>query len=90
MRRLTRELAHVVTSALLVEDAGAQAASGDGYRCLLQAARYLRRYVFPPREGLTAELDRTPLEYFDALVDWTPPIPAGAAQPLLAAIAAER
>lgn len=88
MKRLTRELAHAVTSVLLVEDAGAQAAAGEGYRCLLQAARYLRRHVFPPREGLATELDRTPLDHFDAIVDWEPALPAEAAQPLLAALAA--
>ncbi|HEY7832045.1 MAG TPA: acyl-CoA dehydrogenase family protein, partial [Ktedonobacterales bacterium] len=89
MKRLTRALAHAVTSALLVEDAGDQATAGEGYRCLLQAARYLRRHVFPPREGLAAELDRTPLDHFDAIVDWEPVIPADAAQPLLAAMAGQ-
>lgn len=86
MKRLTRELAHAVTSALLVEDAGAQADAGEGYRCLVQAARYLRRHVFPPRDGLAAELDRTPLDHFDAIVDWDPALPASAAQPLLVAM----
>jgi hypothetical protein len=85
-RRITVALAHAVTSVLLVEDAATQAAAGDGYRCLLQAARYLRQSVFPPRSGSAAELDRTPLDYFDALVDWTPAIPASAADALLGAM----
>lgn len=90
MKRLTRELAHAVTATLLVEDAGAQAGADAGYRCLLQAARYLRRYVFPPRDGLAAELDRTSLDYFDAIVDWRPAIPAEAAEGLLTAMPSER
>ncbi|HEX9056757.1 MAG TPA: acyl-CoA dehydrogenase family protein [Ktedonobacterales bacterium] len=88
-RRVTRDLAHAVTSSLLVEDAAAQAAAGDGYRCLVQAARYLRRYVFPPRGGHASEVDRTPLDHFDAMVDWQPALPASAAEPLLSALANE-
>jgi hypothetical protein len=87
-RRLTRELARAVTSVLVVEDAQAQAAAGDGYRCLLQAARYLRRYVFPPRSGAT-EMDRTSLDYFAALVDWQPRLPAEAAEVLLSTLEAD-
>ncbi len=86
--RITRDLAHAVTGALLVEDAAVQAARGDGHRCLLQAARYLRRYVAPPRDGFAAELDRSPLDWFDAVVDWHPAVPADAARPLLQAMAA--
>jgi acyl-CoA dehydrogenase len=86
MRRLTRQLAHVVTAALLVENAGIEA-SGDGsYRCLVMAARYLRRYVFPPRDGLAMEENYTPLESFDALIDWTPALPASVAEALLASM----
>jgi acyl-CoA dehydrogenase len=85
MRRLTRQLAHAVTAVLLVEDAAVQAERDGSYRCLVQAARYLRRYVFPPRHGASAELDRTPLTLFDALVDWQPIAPAAAAD-LLASL----
>jgi alkylation response protein AidB-like acyl-CoA dehydrogenase len=87
-RRIVRELAHTATAALLVEDGAVQVAAGEGYRCLLQAARYLRRYVFPPRDGLASELDRAPLDAFDALVDWQPALPAGQAERLLTALAA--
>jgi hypothetical protein len=86
-RRLTRDLAHAVTAVLLVEDAAAQAAVGEGYRCLLQAVRYLRQTSFPPTAGLSAELDRTPIDHFDAIVDWSPALPAAAAEPLLTAMA---
>ena len=88
MRRLTRRLAHVVTAALLVEDAGAQAAEGGGYRCLVMAARYLRRYVYPSPDDLASAGDYTPLDAFDALVDWMPALPAEAAEQLLATLAA--
>ncbi|HKB49309.1 MAG TPA: acyl-CoA dehydrogenase family protein, partial [Ktedonobacterales bacterium] len=88
-KRITRELARAVTAALLVEDAAIQATAGDGYRCLLQAARYLRRYVHPPRAGFAAELDRTPLDAFEALVSWQPALAAHHAEPLLSAMTAE-
>jgi alkylation response protein AidB-like acyl-CoA dehydrogenase len=87
-RRIVRELARAVTAALLVEDGAAQVAAGAGYRCVLQAARYLRREVFPPRDGLAAELDRAPLDAFDALVDWQPALPAHQVEPLLTALEA--
>jgi acyl-CoA dehydrogenase len=87
-RRVVRGLARAVTAALLVEDGAAQAATGEGYRCVLQAARYLRREVFPPRDGLASELDRAPLNAFDALVDWRPALPASHAEPLVAALEA--
>jgi alkylation response protein AidB-like acyl-CoA dehydrogenase len=87
-RRLVRELARAVTAALLAEDGAAQVAAGEGYRCVLQAARYLRREVVPPREGRAAELDRAPLDAFDALVDWEPALPASLAEPLVAALEA--
>jgi len=86
MRRLTRQLAHVVTAALLVEDAGAQASTDGSYRCLVMAARYLRRYVYPPRDGLANDGAYTPLDAFDALVDWTPALPAATAEPLLTSL----
>ncbi|HEU5347290.1 MAG TPA: acyl-CoA dehydrogenase family protein [Ktedonobacterales bacterium] len=89
MRRLTRQLAHVVTAALLVEDAGAQASLEGNYRCLVMAARYLRRYVYPPRDGLANDRDYTPLDAFDALVEWTPVLPAEAAKPLLSTLERE-
>jgi hypothetical protein len=88
MKRLTRQLARAVSAALLVEDAAVQAREEGSYRCLAQATRYLRRYVFPPRQGLAAELDRLPLDAFDAIVDWTPALPASASEPLLAAMEA--
>jgi alkylation response protein AidB-like acyl-CoA dehydrogenase len=88
MRRLTRRLAHVVTAALLVEDAGAQVAAGEGYRCLVMATRYLRRHVYPSQDDLASDENYTPLEAFDALVDWTPMLPAEAAEPLIATLEA--
>jgi alkylation response protein AidB-like acyl-CoA dehydrogenase len=88
MKRLTRQLARAVATALLVEDAAIQAQGAGSYRCLAQAVRYLRRYVFPPREGPAAGRDRLPLDAFDALVDWSPALPASACEPLLAAMAA--
>ena len=89
MKRLTRDLARLTSAALLVEDADALAREGGGYRSLVQAARYLRRYVIRPRDGLAAELDRIPLDAFDALVDWSPALPAEVAGPLLTAMTAE-
>lgn len=86
MRRLTRQLAHVVTSALLVEDAGAQVADDGNYRCLLVAARHLRRYMVPSPNGLADDGDYTPLGAFDALLDWTPGLAADAADPLLTSL----
>ncbi len=88
MKRITRQLARAVSAALLVEDAAVQAREEGSYRCLAQATRYLRRYVFPPRDGLAAEVDRLPLDAFDAIVDWTPALPASACEPLLAAMEA--
>lgn len=90
MRRLTRQLAHVVTAALLVEDAGIQASKDGSYRCLVIAARYLRRYVYPPSDGLAMEENYTPLESFDLLIDWMPSLPASVAEPLLASIESEQ
>lgn len=89
-RRIVRRLAHVVTSAILVEDAGVQAGEEGSYRCLAQSARYLRRYLFPPAGSLATELDRLPLDAFDAIVDWTPALPAATAAPLLASIECEQ
>ncbi len=89
MRRLTQQLAHVVTAALLVEDAGIQASKEGSYRCLVMATRYLRRYIYPPRDGLAMEDNYTPFEFFDALVDWTPEVPAAIAEPLLASLELE-
>ena len=88
MKRLTRQLAHVVTATLLVEDAAIQTAENGSYRCLVQAVRYLRRHLLPPRDGLTTELDRLPLDAFDAIIDWSPALPASAADPLLSAMEA--
>lgn len=88
MKRLTRQLARIVTAMLLVEDAAIQAAQGDSYRCLVQAARYLRRHLYPPRDGLATELDRLPLDAFDAIVDWSPTLPATTADLLLSAMEA--
>ena len=89
MRRLTQRLAHVVTAALLVEDAGAQSAESGSYRCLVMAARYLRRYVYAAADGLAADESYTPLDAFNALVDWTPSLPAEAAEPLLRMLEAD-
>ncbi|HEX6123504.1 MAG TPA: acyl-CoA dehydrogenase family protein [Ktedonobacterales bacterium] len=83
LRGLTRRLARAITAALLVEDAQHQAREDGSYRCLVQAALYLRREVYPPRWGATDAAD-VPIEHFDALVDWTPALPAGIAEPLLA------
>jgi acyl-CoA dehydrogenase len=86
MKRLTRVLVHVVCATLLVEDADIQARDDGSYRCLSQAARYLRHYVFPPQNGLSSEGDRLVLDHFDALVDWTPALPATAVEGLLTAM----
>ncbi len=88
-KRLTRQLARSVTAILLVEDAQVQADTDGNYRCLAQAARYLRRYVFAPRDGAARELDRISLDWFDAMVDWAPQVPAEAADALLSAMEAE-
>ena len=89
MKRVTRQLARVVSAALLVEEAGVLAREQGNYRSLAQAVRYLRRYVWTPRAGFASEVDRIPLDYFDAMVDWTPSVPAAAAEPLLRAMEAE-
>lgn len=83
MRRLTHQLARVVTATLLVEQAQWLVNESGNYRGLVQALRYLRRYLFPS-SGL--ELDRTPLDHFDAMLDWSPTLPASAAEPLLASL----
>lgn len=88
MKRVTRQLARAVTAALLVEEAGALADEGGGYRSLAQAARYLRRYVFPPAGGPANETDRLPLDHFDAIVNWMPALQAAAVEPLLSALEA--
>ena len=88
MRRLTRRLAYVVTAALLVEDAGDQIAAGEGYRCLVMATRYLRRHVYPSPDDLASDTLYTPLDMFNALVDWKPVLPAEAVEPLLASLEA--
>jgi alkylation response protein AidB-like acyl-CoA dehydrogenase len=89
VKRLTRQLAHAVSAALLVEDAGVQAREEGSYRCLAQAGRYLRRYVFPPRGGVAAEADALALDAFDAMVDWQPGLAATAAESLLHALQSE-
>ncbi len=89
MKGLTRRLACAVTSVLLVDDAQAQVREGGGYRCLAQAARYLRREVYPPRWGDSAP-DRLPLDHFDAIVDWAPALPASAVEPLLSSLEVEQ
>lgn len=86
MKRVTRQLARLVSAALLVEEAEALAREQRNYRSLAQAARYLRKYVCPPRAGFASEVDRLALDHFDALVDWTPAVPAEAAEPLLRAM----
>jgi hypothetical protein len=50
------------------------------------SARYLRRHVYSPRDGLANDAGYTPLAAFDALVDWTPALTADVAEPLLAAM----
>ncbi|HEV2459328.1 MAG TPA: acyl-CoA dehydrogenase family protein [Ktedonobacterales bacterium] len=86
MKRLTRTLAHVVCATLLVEDAEVQVRDEGSYRCLAQAARYLRRYLFPPQNGLSSEGDRLVLDHFDAIVDWTPALPAITVEGMLTAM----
>lgn len=85
-KRLTRQLARVVTATLLVEDAAIAAGEDGNYRCLTQATRYLRRHLFAPRDGLATEIDRLPLDAFNAIIDWSPALPASAAGPLLSAM----
>lgn len=89
MKRLTRQLARIVSAALLVEEADTLAREDGNYRSLAQAVRYLRRYVWTPRAGFASEIDRLPLDYFDELVDWTPSVPAEASGPLLRAMETE-
>jgi alkylation response protein AidB-like acyl-CoA dehydrogenase len=86
MRRLTRQLAHVVAATLLVEQAEAQARADGGYRLLAQAARYLRQHLYPAAGGPAADGDRLALDWFDAMVDYAPAMPASAAEPLVAAM----
>jgi alkylation response protein AidB-like acyl-CoA dehydrogenase len=86
MRRLTRQLAHVVAAALLVEQAEAQARAGGSYRLLAQAARYLRQHLYPAADGPAADGDRLALDWFEAMVDYAPAMPASAAEPLIAAM----
>ncbi len=86
MRRLTRQLAHVVAAALLVEQADIQTREGNNYRMLAQTARYLRRHLYPPAGGPAADGDRLALDWFDAMVDYAPAMPASAADPLLVAM----
>jgi alkylation response protein AidB-like acyl-CoA dehydrogenase len=86
MRRLTRQLAHVVASALLVEQADMQAREENNYRMLAQAARCLRRHLYPPVGGRAADGDRLALDWFDEMVDYAPAMPASAADPLLMAM----
>jgi hypothetical protein len=86
MRRLTRQLAHIVSAALLVEQADVQARKENNYRMLAQTARYLRRHLYPPAGGPAADGDRLALDWFDAMVDYAPAMPASAADPLLVAM----
>ena len=83
MRRLTRQLAHIVSAALLVEQADVQARKENNYRMLAQTARYLRRYLYPPIGGPAADGDRLALDWFNAIVDFAPAMSASAADPLL-------
>jgi hypothetical protein len=86
MRRLTRQLAHVVAAALLVEQADMQARESRNYRMLTQATRYLRRHLYPPAGGPAADGDRLALDWFNEMVDYAPAMPAGAADPILVAM----
>jgi alkylation response protein AidB-like acyl-CoA dehydrogenase len=86
MRRLTRQLAHVVSAALLVEQADIQAREDDNYRMLAQAARYLRRHLYPPAGGPAVDGDRVALDWFDEMVDYAPAMPGSAADSLLMAM----
>jgi hypothetical protein len=86
MRRLTRQLAHVVAAALLAEQVDIQAREGNNYRMLAQTARYLRRHLYLPADGPAADGDRLALDWFDAMVDYAPAMPASAADPLLVAM----
>ncbi|WIG57295.1 MAG: Acyl-CoA dehydrogenase [Ktedonobacterales bacterium] len=89
-KRLTRQMARVVCAVLLIEDAEIQAREDGNYRCLVQVARYLRRYITPPATGMALELDRLPLDVFDGLIDWTPSLSKETAIPLLRSIAGDR
>jgi hypothetical protein len=86
MRRLTRQLAHVVTAALLVKQADIQAREESNYRLLAQAARYLRRYLYPATDGPAADGDRLALDWFNEMLDYTPEMPASAAESLIASM----
>jgi acyl-CoA dehydrogenase len=86
MRRLTRQLAHVIAAALFVEQADLQAREDGNYRLLAQAARYLRRHLYPSPDGPAADSDRLALDWFNEMVDYAPAMPASAAEPLIAAM----
>jgi hypothetical protein len=86
MRRLTRQLAHLVCAALLVEQANVQARDENNYRMLAQAARYLRHHLYPALDGPAADGDRLALDWFTEMVEYTPVMPASAAESLIAAM----
>jgi alkylation response protein AidB-like acyl-CoA dehydrogenase len=86
MRRLTQQLAHVVAAALLVEQADLQARAEHNYRMLAQAARYLRRHLYPATGGPAADGDRLALDWFNEVVDYAPAMPASATEPLIDAM----
>jgi len=75
MTHLCDRLAALVCATLLFEDADAQASEGDGYRKLLVAAEYRRRYI--DRQD---PLDNTTMgvQWLDEVVDWGA-VPAEAA-----------
>jgi len=86
MRRLTLQLAHVVAAALLVEQSDVQASEENNYRMLAQAARYLRRHLYPAVDGPAADGDRLALDWFNEMVDYAPVMPASAAESLIDAM----
>ncbi|MBI3964272.1 MAG: acyl-CoA dehydrogenase family protein [Chloroflexi bacterium] len=77
--RLTERLAHLAAASVLVDDADFQATQGEGYRKLLLAAAYLRRYL---AHADPLAPDDTAVRWLAELVDWAP-IPAEAAHHVL-------
>jgi hypothetical protein len=88
-KRLVQQLAHAVTAAILVENAGTLASETGNYRGLAQSSRYMRRNLLPPRNGMADEIDPFALDHFDAIIDWSPAMSAQVATPLIDAMEAE-
>jgi len=76
MTRMADRMAAVACAVLLMVDADAQATAGEGYRKLLIATEYRRRYL---DGGDTLDWGTAPVRWLDAILDWNF-IPASALQ----------